>query len=551
MRRPNRTIRACLFAMLVAGLLAAAQPCSAGETVALASDFNTILQQHLRVMKPVGDYFAAHVVKIDYLEGEPEYGKLITAYWQNGRFRQEYQWLGFTEVFAYNGERHWYGSSLNLPYPLDYGQPADVTTQLVCNFAYLALDQQAYITPPGEVPLDLDERYAVLRYVPPQMSEVLLLLDPADYRLAGFLEGTEKLIADSMLYRLTTFEDWADFGISWYPAVTRFVMVTDEGDEVRERILTAQGVYAIPPLAPSQFEEASAPVVPRPPLSQDPFEIRYSFVSDNVVLRCQTADGQPLRMELDTGANVGLLRRDVAKKLGLTLIGDEQVTGHGGAAAVQYCRVEGLKIEGAKRGTLVEIPPFPAAVLSEDDSLDRSLADHGVAGLLGNFVLNSFITKLDFRRRYITLYAPETFDPAVHLGQGYYALPVHRDSMPFVDITVDGKIRGGAFFNTGAQQLFALSAWAVDAAGLSYEVETVGTGVTVDGFTAFGIVRPELVELGNIEIRRPTTHLELLAPGEAPNPNRIASFGNAFFERYTVTFDLFNQMYYIEGSDLN
>jgi hypothetical protein len=43
----------------------------------------------------------------------------------------------------------------------------------------------------------------------------------------------------------------------------------------------------------------------------------------------------------------------------------------------------------------------------------------------------------------------------------------------------------------------------------------MGTGITVDGFTAFGIIRPKVVQLGDIIIEQPTTHLELLAPGES------------------------------------
>jgi len=550
---PQRRLisRLCLAACAVALAVAAhTQPCPAQDSAAVSTDFSTVLQWHLRAMKPVADYFAAHVVELDYIQGVPDDDNRVFVHWQGGKFRQEYRWLGFTEAFGFDGQQYWYGSTLLLPYSLDHGQPPDVTTQYVSDFAYLAADQQAYITPPGEVPFDLAQRYAVLRWAPPQMSEALLLLDPADYRLAGFLEGDEKLLADSSVYHLTTFEDWADFGVCWFPAVTRTVTLTSEGEPVRERFTTTDGVREAQPLADEQFTIASTPAVASPVLPQEPFEVKFSFVSDNVVLRCQTADGQPLRMELDTGANVGLLRRDVAQQLGLKLYGDEQVTGHGGTAAVRYCRVEGLRLEGAEKGTFVELPPFRAAVVADSDGLDKSLEDNGVSGLLGNFVLSSFVTRLDYRRRLITLYSPQQFDPAVQLGAGYHVIPVHRDSMPFVDVTVDGIIHGGAFFNTGAQQFFALAAWAIDAAGISYEVETIGTSTTIDGYTVFGVIRPSLVELGDIAIERPTTHLELLAPGEAPNPNHIASFGNAFFEHYTVTFDLFHELYYIEGNEL-
>jgi hypothetical protein len=114
-------------------------------------------------------------------------------------------------------------------------------------------------------------------------------------------------------------------------------------------------------------------------------------------------------------------------------------------------------------------------------------------------------------------------------------------------VDVDGKLQGGAFFNTGAQQYFTLSAWALDRSGLKYDIEDVATGYTIHGLSAFGIIHPKEVRMGNLVMQQPLTHVELLAPGETPNPHSIASFGNAFFQRYKVTFDLFRQVYYIES----
>jgi hypothetical protein len=71
--------------------------------------------------------------------------------------------------------------------------------------------------------------------------------------------------------------------------------------------------------------------------------------------------------------------------------------------------------------------------------------------------------------------------------------------------------------------------------------------VTVAGSKAFFAIRPGKVELGDIVIEAPDKHMELLAPGEAPNRSRIASFGSAFFQQYVVTFDPFHEVYYIEG----
>jgi hypothetical protein len=373
------------------------------------------------------------------------------------------------------------------------------------------------------------------------MSEALLLLDPFNFRLAGMLQGSDRELKDAVFYRLSTYEDWADFGASWFPGVVRLRTLSTDGDLIRERFQTTQSVSIVPAKTLDFFQRASSPQVLTPSLPEVPYAVPFSFMHDTVVLKCTGPNGKPLRFELDTGASVGLLRRDVARRLGLAPIGSEEVTGHGGSAKVAYVRVEGIKLGGA-----VDLPAWPAAVLVKDGGLDESLADANVSGLLGNYLLNNFVVQLDYRRRRMLLWPPDQFDPAKDLSAAHYAIPCHRDSMPYVDITVDGKLSGGAFFNTGAQQFFTLSAWAVDHAGLKYDVETISSGVTVHGYTAFGIIRPGEVSMGGMVIKQPTTNLEMLAPGEAPNPHSIASFGNAFFQRHKVTFDLFRERYYIE-----
>jgi len=544
--------------------------------------FDELLRSHQRSMKSVAEFFATGPVQIESVEGDLEEGERIISYWQDGRFRQEYHWLGFTEVFAWNGAPpnghgdHWYGSELNLPYSLDSGSGPEVTAEFVSNFHYLSPGELPRISAlpqaadgSSSAPFGLADRYRILVYRPREMSEALLLLDPQDYRLSGALQGNDTLLSKSSLFKLTTFEDWANFGASWYPTIVRTITLDESGEHLREKFSTTLSVQRGGPQPLSMFERASSPKVPTPVLPKVPYELPFSFLNDTVVLPCTGPDGTRQRLELDTGANVGLLRSDVAQRLGFVAIGDEEITGHGGVAAVSYARVEGFKLGGE-----VEIPAWPAAVLKADpkdeDSrkLEEALAANGVAGLLGNFLLNNFVVKLDYRRRVLTLYPHEEFDPDKHLSGRYYAIPVTRDSMPYAMVNVDGKIQGGAFFNTGAQQFFTLSLWAIDAAKTSYKMENFGTGVTVHGYTVFGIIRPGAVTLlgtavgdhsdyvqsasnltiPGLTIQEPTTHLELLAPGEAPNPHRVASFGNAFFQRFTVTFDLYHQMYYIEGA---
>ncbi|MCC7478327.1 retropepsin-like domain-containing protein [bacterium] len=526
--------------------------------VASILPYDQLLERHRRAMASVDAVFSAGPLRIESVEGDLAEGERIVYQWQQGKFREEYNWIGFTEVFGYNGRQYWYGSSLNLPYALDQGYGPDTTFELVTSFAYLRPEELQYVLPaPEKAPLDLQNRYALLRYSPPAMSDALLLLDPVDYRLVGLLQGSARLIEDSEFYKLTTLEDWADFGATWHPTITRVTTVSEDGERLREKYMTTLQITRAAPLPDSMFEPQSSPAVQKPVLPQAPLRMGFSFLNDNVVLKAETAQGQPIRLELDTGANVGLLRSDVAREMGLSPFGDEQITGHGSLVDVGYVPVEGLRLVDIFDSTSsFELPPWPAAVLGEGAALEQNMAEDNVAGLLGNFVLNWFVVKLDYRRRVMTLYPHGSFDPQRDLQPGYYSIPVVRDYMPWCRVQVDGAIKGGAYFNTGAQYYFALQAWAIDAADMLYKVTGLHTTVTIGGQSLSGTIQPGQVlvgdpQLGQLELLGTesaplNTHLELLAPGEAPNPNRIASFGNQFFKQHTVTFDLENQVFYIE-----
>ena len=503
-----------------------------------------VLERHLSAMHPVSDFFQQGTVKLEFREGEPQEEKGIGVWVQGQRFRQEHYWLGFTEVFGFDGRDHWYGSDMVLPYTVDSEQGTDVSQQMVQYMHYLSADQRGNIGSARQVPLQFRSGYHALLYSPPDMSQVLLLIDPQSFLLRGMLMGNERSLAISTIFRYLQFDDWQDFedGCN-YPLTIMLRKYGPEGIIGRDRNFTTTSLGRTDKLPASSFERRSSPAVETPDLVSVPYELPFSLTDDSILVSATGPAGQRLRFKLDTGANVGLLRRDVAKSLGCRLLGEEEVTGHGGKAGVQYTRVSGLKLNGR-----IPIPDFPAAVLTDGGKLEENMVTGNVSGLLGSLILNNFVVKIDMRRRRLSLYPPDEFDPQQHLGKDFEAVSFHRDSLPWVDIEVDGSISGGAFVNTGAQPIFTLYAWAIDRAGVSYEIENIGSGVTIHGRTAFYIIRPDNVMLGGISLEQPLTFVENLAPGEEPKQQRIGSFGNSMFTDRIVTFDLFHEMLYIEDA---
>src|SRR5262249_43835079 len=125
-------------------------------------------------------------------------------------------------------------------------------------------------------------------------------------------------------------------------------------------------------------------------------------------------------------------------------------------------------------------------------------------------------------------------------------LPLHRDALPYTGVTVDSKVRGGAYFNTGARPYFNLMIWALDREHVAYPVVGLASGLSIHGPQAFGIVRPDVVELGSLRLEHRLTYLENLAPGDPPDETRIASFGSDFFKEHIVTFDLPHEKVFVQ-----
>ncbi|MCB1219914.1 MAG: aspartyl protease family protein [Planctomycetales bacterium] len=501
-----------------------------------------VLQHHLDVMQSTIDYFRTDPVKLEFRDGDPEEEKGIGVWVQGKRFRQEHYWLGFTEVFGFDGNQHWYGSDMVLPYEVDGEGGTDVSQQYIQYMHYLSDEQQQYISAADNIPLQFRTGYHVLKYSPPGMSQLLLLIEPGTWLLRGMLQGNERNMDSSQIFRYLAFDDWQDNGEGClYPQQILLRKFGSEGLIARDRNFYTTSVAHADKQPAGFFEQRESPAVAMPELPSVPYQLPFSYTDDSILVSATGPDGQRLRFKLDTGANVGLLRRDVARELGCRLLGDEEVTGHGGKADVQYTRVSGLKLNGR-----IPIPDFPAAVLTDGGKLEESMENGNVSGLLGSLILNNYIVRLDMKRKRMYLYPPEQFDPDLHLGSNYNEVSFHRDSLPWVDIVVDGAINGGAFINTGAQPLFTLYAWAIDRAGINYEIENIGSGVTIHGRTAFYIIRPDEVKVGTTSIRQPLTFVENLAPGEEPKQSRIGSFGNSMFLERIVTFDLHHQKLYLE-----
>src|SRR5437016_10783265 len=93
-------------------LLFAVLPAEAASPA--SSTLSDILAQHDAAFGSGGQFFSQPTV-VQQIDNDPLTGERVSFHWQQGRYREEYRWLGFTEVFAFDGHEHWYGSDVDLP----------------------------------------------------------------------------------------------------------------------------------------------------------------------------------------------------------------------------------------------------------------------------------------------------------------------------------------------------------------------------------------------------------------------------------------------------
>jgi hypothetical protein len=524
--------------------------------------------------------FAAGPLDLTFGEDDPADAKTLRLHWQQGRFREERTWLGETEVYAYDGQDYWFGSNEALPFALDHGASPDVTHEFVLELYYAVPAQSPMLRILSAHELSEARKLPQLRgfllldYAPAGMSEAWLLLDPQTLLLRGSLLGDQRSLDDSGVLQVSLYGPWTDFGGARYPSQIEVLNLLDDGTQLSRHVLRTQGIAAGPVLPPAQFQRGSAPAVAQPELPGGQLSVPFRVVDDGITLDATVAPPAapaagspagapaplPLVLKFDSGANVGLLRRDSAWRLGLRPAGHEAVNGHGGTARLQFAVLSGVHLGAA------EVPPFEVAVTADDGgpkpgqpgydyyqarikdrsaSLDGSLDEDGVDGLLGTSLLNNYVVRIDYAHRQLTLFGAAQFSPAL-LGAPAEELPLTRSALPFTAVTVDGTLHGGAFFNTGARPFFSLEQWALDRAHATYPLLGVARGLSIHGPQAFGIVRPGVVELGSLKLERPTTLLERQTPGEPPDDTRIASFGSEFFHDHVVTFDVPHEKVYVQ-----
>ncbi|RJR31939.1 MAG: PDZ domain-containing protein [Candidatus Latescibacterota bacterium] len=268
-----------------------------------------------------------------------------------------------------------------------------------------------------------------------------------------------------------------------------------------------------------------------------PFEYRYRHIF--VPVRIEGRD-EDLLFLVDSGASMTVIDSTVAADLGLASGGVLPGAGAGGAANFRMIRVPGLRLGDIEISEQTAVA-FPVA------GLLRQFEETEIGGILGYDFLSRFTIRIEYDRRLLTFFEPDSFAPAG--GETAVDAPLMR-SIFSVPVTLDGARTGSFLLDTGASSSIVQGAYAretgVSAGRRGLEIALRGAG----GEERAELFRFDTLSIGGVAITEPVLAVATGPRGLAAIENVDGLVGNDVLERFTVTLDYRAQRVLLERNGL-
>lgn len=294
----------------------------------------------------------------------------------------------------------------------------------------------------------------------------------------------------------------------------------------------------------------SAPLITaqRATLTQ-PVSIPFELATRHVIVKVTVNRSRPLSFILDSGANIAIIRTDVARELKLKLEGT--VNGRGAGEGTQV----GSFVRNAT-WSLVGLTAFsqPLTLALPLTELPPAMG-RDIDGIIGGEFIKQFVVELDYQARTIRLHDPATFK---------YGGPGDVLSIEFVDVThpvvtatvtpIGGQTLERRFMvDIGSGAALALhSPFVAEQNLLGPRAKTIRSigGAGAGGRTLGQLGRVDSLRIGSSTIRNPITMFSEDKAGAFANAQLAGNIGAQIAMRFHTYFDYARRRIILERSPM-
>ncbi|HMQ48740.1 MAG TPA: aspartyl protease family protein [Saprospiraceae bacterium] len=277
-------------------------------------------------------------------------------------------------------------------------------------------------------------------------------------------------------------------------------------------------------------------------------DIPFEYSNDFIILNIVFNDYLPLKFIFDTGSEHTILaKREITDLLQVNYQRRFTLLGADMSSEVYAYLVRGVSLRLNDKITALN---RSILVLEEDYLHFEELAGLEIHGIIGSDIFRRFVVKIDYNRKIITLYEPNSFEAP---GGNYDRLPIEISRhKPYVNFNVrlqnDTLLNLKLLLDTGASLALLLHTNTHPDLKLPDQVIPSNLGAGLGGYIQGFMGRVEDLDLGDTELHSIITHFQEIGMNRdsvyAASRNGI--IGNKILDRYTIIIDYIRQVAYLE-----
>lgn len=277
-------------------------------------------------------------------------------------------------------------------------------------------------------------------------------------------------------------------------------------------------------------------------------EIPFEYENNFMIVSVMFNDVFPLKFIFDTGAEHTILtQREITDLLQINYDRRFTIIGSDLSTELYAYLARGIKLNISNMIALNR----SILVLEEDYFRFEEYGGIKVQGIIGADLFRRFVVKINYRRKVITLYEPDSFRPPDGKFEEF-PLEIERNKPYLIAntaLTSDTTIQAKYLLDTGASISLLLYTNSHPAFDLPERYIRSKIGMGLGGFLQGFLGRVEQIDIGNQQLNGVITNFQDLAENVDTNftNNRNGIIGNQILSRFEIIIDYIHSKIYLRA----